>query len=70
VLGKAGANILEVYHGRMFLDMPARSAALDLLVETKNTAHAKRVIDALLAQGFQVKRLAAPAGGDLSGDTP
>ncbi|MFV2092305.1 MAG: threonine ammonia-lyase [Hyphomicrobiales bacterium] len=68
VLGKAGANILEVYHGRMFLDMPARSAALDLLIETKDTAHAARVIDDMRAQGFVVKRLAAPAGGDLSSD--
>lgn len=68
VLGKAGANILEVYHGRMFLDMPARSAALDLLIETKDTAHAARVISDMRAQGFEVKRLAAPAGGDLSSD--
>ncbi|MHA1524134.1 MAG: pyridoxal-phosphate dependent enzyme, partial [Alphaproteobacteria bacterium] len=66
VLGKAGANILEVYHGRMFLDVPARSAALDLLIETKDTAHAKQVISALEKHRFRVKRLAAPAGGDHS----
>lgn len=68
VIGQVGANILEVYHGRMFLDVPARSAALDLLVETKDTIHASAVIEALEAQGFKVRRLGAPAGGGLGGN--
>ncbi|MHA1165852.1 MAG: threonine ammonia-lyase, partial [Alphaproteobacteria bacterium] len=36
LLGDAGANILEVYHRRMFLDVPAKGATLDFVIETKD----------------------------------
>ena len=41
-LGELGANILEVDHRRLFLDVPAKGAKLDVTVETRDRAHAER----------------------------
>jgi threonine dehydratase len=57
ILGASGANILEVYHRRTMLDVPARGATLDLMIETKDKPHAMRAIARLEAEGFQVGRL-------------
>ena len=35
-LGQLGANILEVDHRRLFLDVPAKGAKLDVTVETRD----------------------------------
>ena len=56
-LGTSGANILEVSHRRMFLDVPAKGTTLDLMIETKDAAHAMKVISALEGAGFSVIRL-------------
>src|SRR5207247_3628601 len=40
-LGQLGANILEVNHRRLFLDVPAKGAKLDVTVETRDAAHAE-----------------------------
>jgi hypothetical protein len=39
------------------LDVPARGATLDLMIETKDKAHASQAIGRLEAEGFQVSRL-------------
>src|SRR5262245_35888333 len=38
-LGELGANILEVDHRRLFLDVPAKGARLDVTVETRDAVH-------------------------------
>ena len=58
-LGDAGANILEVSHRRMFLDVPAKGITLDVMIETKDARHAAAIIATLRAQGFSVFRLNA-----------
>ena len=58
-LGELGANILEVDHHRLFLDVPAKGAKLDVTIETRDAAHAEKVLAALAAAGFQPVRLAA-----------
>jgi threonine dehydratase len=55
VIGKAGANIVEIVHDRMFLDVPARSAELEVVMETFDHTHVSRVIDALAAEGFAAR---------------
>jgi threonine dehydratase len=55
-IGESGANIVEVLHQRMLLDVPARSADLEVVVETTDHAHLDRVIEALTAAGFTVRR--------------
>jgi len=42
-LGELGANILEVSHGRLYLDVPAKGATLDITIETRDRAHADLV---------------------------
>jgi threonine dehydratase len=52
-LGELGANILEVDHRRLFLDVPAKGAKLDVTVETRDRAHAEDILQALTADGYQ-----------------
>ncbi|MEW6123437.1 MAG: threonine ammonia-lyase [Pseudomonadota bacterium] len=59
LLGKLGANILEVHHRRTFLDVPAKGTRLDLTVETRDQAHAQAIEAALAAEGLPVQRLGA-----------
>jgi threonine dehydratase len=66
ILGASGANILEVFHRRTMLDVPARGATLDLMIETKDKAHASQAIGRLDAEGFQVSRLEG-WGGRVTG---
>ncbi len=56
-LGELGANILEVDHRRLFLDVPAKGAKLDVTIETRDGEHAKEVIAAMAADGFDPVRI-------------
>jgi threonine dehydratase len=56
-IGALGANILEVDHKRLFLDVPAKGARLDVTVETRDRAHAEEIIVALAADGYQPVRI-------------
>jgi threonine dehydratase len=51
-LGELGANILEVSHGRLFLDVPAKGVSLDVTIEARDGAHAQSVIAALASEGW------------------
>ena len=67
VLGEQGANILEVSHGRLFLDVPAKGVSLDVTVETRGPDHMRAIEQALEAKGYEPRRihprgLAEPAG--------
>jgi threonine dehydratase len=52
-LGQLGANILEVDHRRLFLDVPAKGAKLDVTVETRGQYHGEEIFQALEAEGYQ-----------------
>jgi threonine dehydratase len=58
-LGELGANILEVDHKRLFLDVPAKGARLDVTVETRDHAHAEEIITALAGDGYHPVRIHA-----------
>jgi threonine dehydratase len=60
LLGANGANILEVSHRRMFLDIPAKSAELEIMLETRDGRHAEDIVELLEAQGFVIRVLDAP----------
>src|SRR6202048_56025 len=51
-LGELGANILAVAHRRLFLDIPAKGAKLDVTMETRDQAHGEEIFEALEAEGF------------------
>jgi threonine dehydratase len=59
--GQLGANILEVDHRRLFLDVPAKGAKLDVTVETRDAAHAEQIFRALAADGYAPVRIDAGA---------
>jgi threonine dehydratase len=63
LLGRLGANILEVDHRRLFLDVPAKGARLDVTLETRDEAHARAIEQGLRAEGYAVQRLDTGAGG-------
>lgn len=56
-LGALGANILEVAHRRLFLDVPAKGAKIDITLETRDAAHAEEILAALAADGFEPARI-------------
>jgi threonine dehydratase len=58
-LGELGVNILEVDHHRLFLDVPAKGARLDVTVETRDRAHVQEILAVLEAEGFQPLRIEA-----------
>jgi threonine dehydratase len=63
-LGELGANILEVGHRRLFLDVPAKGAKLDVTIETRDAAHAEEIIAALTADDFAPERIQTGAAID------
>jgi threonine dehydratase len=63
-LGQFGANILSVEHHRLFLDVPAKGAKLDVTMETRDAAHAEEIFWALAADGYQPVRM--PSGTTLA----
>jgi threonine dehydratase len=58
-LGGFGANILAVDHHRLFLDVPAKGAKLDVTMETRDGAHAEEIFQALAGDGYRPVRLAS-----------
>jgi len=62
LLGQLGANILEVSHRRMFLDVPAKGAELEIMVETRDRPHADEIVARIENEGFPTRVLDAPGG--------
>jgi threonine dehydratase len=56
-LGELGANILEVSHGRLFLDVPAKGVTIDVTVETRGAEHTMEILAALARDGLDPQRV-------------
>lgn len=56
-IGKCGGNIVEIYHQRLFYDVPAKLAKIDAVIETRGPDHVVEIIAALRAAHFQVRQL-------------
>ncbi|MGB1329438.1 MAG: threonine ammonia-lyase [Candidatus Puniceispirillaceae bacterium] len=56
-IGKCGGNIVEIYHQRLFYDVPAKLAKIDAVIETRGADHVDEIIAALRAAHFQVRQL-------------
>jgi threonine dehydratase len=59
VIGRSSANIIEVYHQRLFYDVPAKRADVDVVLETRNSEHVKEIIASLEQHGFPTRVLSA-----------
>ena len=57
LLGSLGANILEVSHGRLFLDVPAKGVSIDITIETRDRQHTLEVFESLAAEGLAPQRI-------------
>jgi len=57
LLGAEGANILEVSHSRLFLDVPAKGVTIDVTVETRGESHARAIEEALARSGLAPRRI-------------
>ncbi len=54
IIGQAGANVVEVYHQRVFTDVPAKGTELHLVIETRDRLHLDQVVSNLKAGGYVV----------------
>ncbi|HTO82903.1 MAG TPA: threonine ammonia-lyase, partial [Methylomirabilota bacterium] len=61
-IGKSGGNIIEIYHQRLFTDLPARRADIDAVVETRNAEHVREIMANLAEAGFSVRQLSSRSG--------
>ncbi len=52
VIGQMGANIIEVAHNRLALDVPAKGAEFDIMIETRDAQHTQEIMDALREHGY------------------
>ncbi|HLZ76635.1 threonine ammonia-lyase [Phenylobacterium sp.] len=52
IIGRMGANIIEVAHNRLALDVPAKGAEFDILIETRDAQHTQEIMDALRDAGY------------------
>ncbi len=63
LMGELGANILEVDHRRLFLNVSAKGAYLDITVEVRDGTHAKLLLENLVAAGHDVTRIDSGEAG-------
>jgi threonine dehydratase len=54
LLGQVGANIVEIHHQRLFVDVSAKAAHVELTIETLDHHHVDRVVAAVREAGYQV----------------
>jgi len=57
IIGDNGANIIDVAHNRLALDVPAKGAEFDILIETRDAQHTGDVVAALAAAGYPPRSL-------------
>jgi len=55
VIGGLGGNIIDVVHNRLALDVPAKGAEFDIMVETRGEAHAEEIRLGLEGAGFALR---------------
>jgi threonine dehydratase len=56
-IAEAGGNVIEIYHHRLFQDVPVTRADLDIVLETRNRAHLDEIIGRIGATGITVRLL-------------
>ena len=56
-IGRCGGNIIEIYHQRLFFDVPAKLAKIDAVVETRGPEHIDEIITDLRNRKFTVRRM-------------
>lgn len=55
IIGKAGGNIFEISHQRVFEHVAVKMAFIHAVIETRDATHAEEIRKALIAGGFQAQ---------------
>lgn len=61
LIGDNGGNIIEIYHQRLFHDVPVKMADLDVVIETRDAGHVRDIVAALGEAGFPTRLLSSTA---------
>jgi threonine dehydratase len=61
IIGERGGNIVEIYHQRLFHDVPVKLAEVDAVLETRNPGHVGEIVKTLTAAGFPTRLLSNTA---------
>ncbi len=61
IIGDNGGNIVEIYHQRLFQDVPVKLAEVDAVIETRNPRHVGALVAALAGAGFPTRLLSSSA---------
>jgi len=64
LIGDCGGNIVEVFHQRLFYDIPVKQAEVDVVLETVDASHVSEIMKALENAGFPVRLM---SGTSLEG---
>ena len=62
LIGDAGGNIVEIVHQRMFYDVPVKHTDIDVVIETRNAAHAAEIVACLEAAHLPTRLLSDVTG--------
>lgn len=65
LIADAGGNIVEIFHQRLFADVPVKRADLDVVIETRDAAHLAEITGRLRESGLTVRQL-----GNTAADGP
>ncbi|MBA2936451.1 threonine ammonia-lyase [Sphingomonas sp. CGMCC 1.13654] len=57
IFQEENANILELYHQRIFTNLPAKGLTLDVECETRDAEHLDRLVAAIVREGYEVSRV-------------
>lgn len=57
VIGELQGNVVDVAHHRLFLNVPAKGATLDVTFEAFDANHGEEIVSALRTRGYTVRRM-------------
>ena len=60
-IGESGGDIVEIYHQRLFRDVPVKLAELDVVLETRDLQHTNEIVQRLEEAGFDTRILSGTA---------
>ena len=55
VVAEHGANVVDVEHIREGVELHVRETAIELVLQTDGPEHSKRIVEAVLAEGFSTR---------------
>ncbi len=58
-VGRAGANVVDIFHRRAAWLVPVDRVGLELVLEVRDEDHAQSVMDHLAEHGYHIERVGA-----------